>query len=401
MGLPHAPLNAGSIGYWTSGFNTKIGGLAAALRERRRVRRRTVHLLRQIEEFLKALYPTRRSGETIMRLSPAAPIADLIIEALKADRDRCDAIDKEIRDAIDAAGEAITLESLFTEPSLPGKRAAALHRLRGNAALYDEPPISQLRRGQANFVRAHDEYVKGYSDRGYTNVRMAALRLRVAQDQFKGLVHAEPAEKKVLKHGPVGDKTKVMRLTEFSTNEQAAIRVFLSDPEKATKLLGGIIERRETSGSKVYSLYAYMLDETQTEAINKWLTAEVKRTFEPASNAEQPMPRPSAVASQSIPSPSIAASGVSVTAREDSFNYWPPNDGGRQANSNDLSELQSRLSDLPLGLRNMLVQDADGHIWLTEAPKASSWKIRFERAIHHPEVQQALCALLDSSIDAR
>lgn len=332
-----------------------------------------------------------------MRYSPARPIAELMVAALNQHRDRLSKIDSDLQNAIIAAGEAgksLTVETLFTVPSIASATADDLRRIRENPALHAEPIVSQARRAQAAFVRAHDDYLGGHSDIKFVELHWAELRLRITQDRYNTLIHAHPTTPRAPKLTAGGKAVREPRLANFSPAEQDAIKQYIANPDEACAKLETIIKSGLASGDEVRSLFASMLDPNKQELINRWLTHELREEF---SGAPKPLaePEPDAPGTRSSkPALGVELQPVDTTKQQSS--RWPTGSTLRQ-DGQAADDLLRALEKPPPSMVELFVAEG-ATIRLKTAPKATVWQQRFAAAIDHPDVQRRMRALLESRL---
>ena len=111
----------------------------------------------------------------------AEAIARVIAEGLTAHSAQIEKLTRELEVAIiqaaQASGKIVTIETMFAGQDLNGPAFADLRKTLRNPGLKPEATISELRRAEGYFIRAHDEYIAKYSDDRANALRWAELRL--------------------------------------------------------------------------------------------------------------------------------------------------------------------------------------------------------------------------------
>ena len=141
-----------------------------------------------------------------------------------------------------------------------------------------EPTISQLRRAEAAFIETHDAYLKDPSDRRTEEMRWAHTRLTIARHFYDGLVAALPPVKRAGAAHPVkrgNNAIKQLRLAEFNPEEQAALRLAVTDQTAAVEQIDAIITAGRASTRNLRIIHAYLIDPDARGRFRRWLIDEI------------------------------------------------------------------------------------------------------------------------------
>lgn len=338
-----------------------------------------------------------------MIYSPAHAIADVVVAGLLEQQVGIEAISDELRKAILKLGEpqsaTLTIDTVFTAASIPGAVADGLRRMRKHPGLKVEAIISELRRAESYFIKAHDSYLAGYTDRGYMEMRWAAYRLEVVRAFYSGLVQALPAKVAATVRSVPKDKgsIKSMRFADFTGEEQAALKGFVHDEARAIQQLEMIITSGRASGKQTSLLIAYLSDLSKRTEVNNWIKAQLRVSFDAAeagasrgTAADQEshpalVTHPEVRPEQDLPPASSEPPRVSV---------WPVREGRSFREPRAAAQLKEWLSIRGSAIRDLLLDEGNGRISLKEPPRAKPVRDMFEAAIDDLAVQNELRRLV-------
>lgn len=294
-----------------------------------------------------------------------------------------------ITQAARASDETVTIESLFAGQPLNGPAFAELRKILRNPGLKPEATISELRRSEAYFIRAHDNYVAGYSDERAIELRWAELRLAIARLFYDEMIRSLPTTSRVQAR-PKAERAKSIigfAMDAFSADEQKALRQAILDREDAIRQLETIIRRGDASSDNTHLICSYLRDPNKIDKVNRWLTAELSKAHVADAKIENAMQTLAAVAeplSSAVPAPTI---------RSDDENFWPPVRETMRDDAVAAQELVAWLKAGPQHLRLLYVRTPEGLVRLRKAPRMQPIIRMFARAIDHPDVQEQLAAI--------
>ena len=294
-----------------------------------------------------------------------------------------------ITQAARASDETITIESLFAGQHLNGPAFADLRKILRNPGLKPEATISELRRAEGYFIRAHDEYIAKYSDDRANALRWAELRLAIARLFYDEMIRSLPTASRAQARPTAERSTSVVgfEMDAFSADEQKALRQAILDREDAIRQLETIIRRGDATSDTTHLICSYLRDPNKIEQVNRWLTVELSKAHVADAKVENETPTLAAVAeplSLAVPAPTIG--------KEDE-KFWPPIQDARRDDAVAASELVAWLRAGPQNLRRLYVRTPEGNVRLREAPRLPPIVRMFARAVDHPDVQEQLAAI--------
>jgi len=323
----------------------------------------------------------------------AEAMARVIVEGLTAHSAKIEKLTRELEVAIiqaaQASGKPVTIETMFAGQDLNGPAFADLRKTLRNPGLKPEATISELRRSEAYFIRAYDNYVAGYSDQRAIELRWAELRLAIARLFYDDMIRSVPAKPRTQARPKAERSTSVIgfEMDAFSADEQKALRQAIRDREDAIRQLEAIIRRGDASSDNTHLICSYLRDPNKIEKVNRWLTAELSKAHVADAKIENDMQVLAAVVeplSLAVPAPPFGS---------DDRTFWPPMQQPRREDAVTARELVTWLKEGPQKLRRLYVRTPDGQVRLREAPRLPPIARMFERAVDHPDVQEQLAAI--------
>lgn len=323
----------------------------------------------------------------------AEAMARVIAEGLTAHCTQMEKLARELEAAITqaarASDETVTIETLFAGQHLNGPAFAELRKILRNPGLKPEATISELRRAEGYFIRAHDEYIAKYSDDRANALRWAELRLAIARRFYDEMIRSLPTASRPQARPKAERSTSVIgfEMDAFSADEQKALRQAILDREDAIRQLEAIIRRGGASSDTTHLICSYLRDPNKIDKVNRWLTAELNKTHVADAKIEKDMQTLAAVVeplSLAVTAPAIA---------RDDRRFWPPMQQPRREDAVTARELVTWLKEGPQKLRHLYVRRPDGQVRLREAPRSAPIARMFERAVDHPDVQEQLAVI--------
>lgn len=323
----------------------------------------------------------------------AEAMARVIVEGLTAHSAQIEKLTRELEVAIiqaaQASGKPVTIETMFAGQDLNGPAFADLRKTLRNPGLKPEATISELRRAEGYFIRAHDEYIAKYSDDRANALRWAELRLAIARLFYDEMIRSLPPASRAQARPKAERSTSVIgfEMDAFSADEQKALRQAIRDREDAIRQLEAIIRRGDASSDNTHLICSYLRDPNKIEKVNRWLTAELSKAHVADAKIENDMQVLAAVVeplSLAVPAPPFGS---------DDRTFWPPMQQPRREDAVTARELVTWLKEGPQKLRRLYVRTPDGQVRLREAPRLPPIARMFERAVDHPDVQEQLAAI--------
>ncbi|MGB6185417.1 MAG: hypothetical protein WBF65_09900 [Sphingopyxis granuli] len=322
----------------------------------------------------------------------AEAMARVIVEGLTAHSAHMEKLTRELEFAIiqaaQASGKPVTIETLFAGQHLNGPAFADLRKILRNPGLKPEATISELRRAEGYFIRAHDEYIAKYSDDRANALRWAELRLAIARLSYDEMIRSLPTASRPQARPKAERSTSVIgfEMDAFSADEQKALRQAILDREDAIRQLETIIRRGDATSDTTHLICSYLRDPNKIEQVNRWLTAEQSKARTGISEIDADT-KPVAHMAQ----PSSVGAIVADVAMDDG--WWPPRLETPRAKPDAAHKLIGWLKGGPIKLLPLYVRTAAGDIRLRERPRSTPIASLFEGALDHPQVQEELAAI--------
>ena len=323
----------------------------------------------------------------------AEAMARVIVEGLTVHSAQMEKLTRELEvviiQAAQASDETITIETLFAGQHLNGPAFADLRKILRNPGLKPEATISELRRAEGYFIRAHDEYIAKYSDDRANALRWAELRLAIARLFYDEMIRSLPTASRAHARPKAERSTSVVgfEIDAFSSDEQKALRQAILDREDAIRQLEAIIRRGDATSDTTHLICSYLRDPNKIDKVNRWLTAELSKAHFADAKIENGMQTLAAVVeplSLAVPAPTIGS---------DDENFWPPFRETIRDDAVSAHELVAWLKAGPQHLRLLYVRTPEGLVRLRKAPRMQPIIRMFARAIDHPDVQEQLAAI--------
>lgn len=328
----------------------------------------------------------------------AEAMARVIVEGLTAHSAQIEKLTRELEVAIiqaaQASGKPVTIETMFAGQDLNGPAFADLRKTLRNPGLKPEATISELRRAEGYFIRAHDEYIAKYSDDRANALRWAELRLAIARLFYDEMIRSLPTASRAQARPKAERSTSVIgfEMDAFSADEQKALRQAIRDREDAIRQLEAIIRRGDASSDNTHLICSYLRDPNKIEKVNRWLTAEQSKAHHSNPEPENDVQPMAAVAEP------LQMDTPPTRNGQDNEKLWPPR---REAPRTDPVVAQKLVEWLRVGpnkIRKLYARSSAGDIRLNARPDAPSVAGMFETAVDHPLVQNelsAICARLE------
>jgi hypothetical protein len=329
----------------------------------------------------------------------AEAMARVISRGLTSHSTQMEELTRELEAAIQRTArksyEPLTIETLFTTQNLNGPAFAELRKTLRNPGLKLEATISELRRSEAYFIRAHDNYVAGYSDQRAIELRWAELRLAIARlfyDDY--MVRSLPPKPRAQARPKAERSTSVaeFEMGAFSADEQKALRQAISNREDAIRQLETIIRRGDATSDTTHLICSYLRDPNKIEQVNRWLTAEQSKAHHSNPEPENDVQPMAAVAEP------LQMDTPPTRNGQDNEKLWPPRREAPRTDPVVAQKLVEWLRAGPNKIRKLYARSSAGDIRLNARPDAPSVAGMFETAVDHPLVQNelsAICARLE------
>lgn len=328
----------------------------------------------------------------------AEAMARVIVEGLTAHSAQMEKLTRELEVAIiqaaQASGKIVTIETMFAGQYLNGPAFADLRKTLRNPGLKLEATISELRRSEAYFIRAYDNYVAGYSDQRAIELRWAELRLAIARLFYDDMIRSVPAKPRTQARPKAERSTSVIgfEMDAFSADEQKALRQAIRNREEAIRQLETIIRRGGATSDTTHLICSYLRDPNKIEQVNRWLTAEQRKAHHNNPEPEDDVQPMAAVAEPLQMDTPPSRNG------QDNEKLWPPRREAPRTDPVVAQRLVEWLRAGPNKIRKLYARSSTGDIRLNARPDAPSVAGMFETAVDHPLVQNelsAICARLE------
>ena len=298
----------------------------------------------------------------------AEAMARVIVEGLTAHSAQIEKLTRELEVAIiqaaQASGKPVTIETMFAGQDLNGPAFADLRKIVRNSGLKLEATISELRRSEAYFIRAYDNYVAGYSDQRAIELRWAELRLAIARLFYDDMIRSVPAKPRTQARPKAERSTSVIgfEMDAFSADEQKALRQAILDREDAIRQLEAIIRRGDASSDNTHLICSYLRDPNKIEKVNRWLTAEQRKSHHSNPDPENDVQPMAAVADPLQMDTSPTPIG------EDDEKLWPPRREALRTDPVVAQQLVEWLRAGPNKIRKLYARSPTGDIRLNNRP---------------------------------
>jgi hypothetical protein len=328
----------------------------------------------------------------------AEAMARVIVEGLTAHSAQMEKLTRELEVAIiqaaQASGKPVTIETMFAGQDLNGPAFADLRKTLRNPGLKPEATISELRRAEGYFIRAHDEYIAKYSDDRANALRWAELRLAIARLFYDEMIRSLPTASRPQARPKAERSTSVIgfEMDAFSADEQEALRQAISNREDAIRQLETIIRRGDATSDTTHLICSYLRDPNKIEQVNRWLTAEQSKAHHSNPEPENDVQPMAAVAEPLHMDTPPTRNG------QDNEKLWPPRREAPRTDPLVAQKLVEWLRAGPNKIRKLYARSSAGDIRLNARPDAPSVAGMFETAVDHPLVQNelsAICARLE------
>lgn len=212
-------------------------------------------------------------------------IIDHLLAGLKASENRARDIEQRVSDAINALPEAkratLTVNMLLRGANDGVSLSRELRTMMASPGFKIEPIISELRRAEAGYIASHDEFLADPTNGlRIDEMRWAHARLQITRQFYNGLIASLPKKTRVVKDRNKVKSTiaiKLLRLAEFSEEEQMALRHAVVDRAKAIALLDAIISEDRASSDDVRIMHAWLVDPDAAK-FDRWLTNELAQS---------------------------------------------------------------------------------------------------------------------------
>lgn len=322
----------------------------------------------------------------------AEAMARVIVEGLTAHSAQMEKLTRELEVAIiqaaQASGKPVTIETMFAGQDLNGPAFADLRKTLRSPGLKPEATISELRRAEGYFIRAHDEYIAKYSDDRANALRWAELRLAIALLFYDDMIRSLPTKPRDQARPKAERSTSVIgfEMDAFSADEQKALRQAILDREDAIRQLEAIIRMGDSSSDNTHLICSYLRDPNKIEKVNRWLTAEQRKSHHSNADPENDVQPMAAVADP-------LQMDTSPTPIVEDERLWPPRREALRTDPVVAQQLVEWLRAGPNKIRKLYARSPTGDIRLNNRPDSRWLAGLFEAAVDHPLAQEELAAI--------
>lgn len=210
-------------------------------------------------------------------------LAQIILKGLRQVQQRNDQLESDVAAEVaklpPAAQASLTSDAIFANAALLAPSTQDLRTMTRNPGFKIEPAISELRRAESCYIRAHDAYLADKSGAGLDEMRWAFARLQIARQFYEGLVTSLPTAKRQPDPSRPVTKTsaaiKRIKLSDFDGESQHALRQAIVDPAKAVAQIDLIIQGGNAPRG-LRLLHAYLIDPKKVALVTAWLVNEIE-----------------------------------------------------------------------------------------------------------------------------
>ncbi|WP_311270960.1 hypothetical protein [Sphingobium sp. WCS2017Hpa-17] len=217
-----------------------------------------------------------------MQYPVSSALVDGLLAGLVESENRIISLEQRLRDAISRLApedqRKLTVFSICAHAASDVRIPGELRKLAANPGFKLEPVISQLRRAEAAYIEAHDAYLADpASGLRISEMEWALGRLTIVWRFYGEMVIAlPPAKRPPIDRPMVKARTAAIpfRLSEFSEDEQHALRQAPVNRNKAVSLLDTIIRSGHASKA-VRIIHARLIDPASSDMFDRWLTDQL------------------------------------------------------------------------------------------------------------------------------